>query len=120
VQARSELDRIAHAPSAQFSRPPWAALHSGFIIDSLQDHVTHGVKPALLALSGAVLLMLLIASVNVANLLLAHGAQLRGEFAMRAALGADQTRIIRQLLTETLLLAALGGALGILVAKLGI
>lgn len=119
-QAVRELDMIAHAPVPEFARPKWASLSQGFIINSLQDDLTRGVKPALLAVLGAVLLVLLIACVNVTNLLLARGAQRRGEFAIRAALGAGRARLIRQLLTESLLLAAMGGALGMLVAEHGI
>ena len=119
-EARRELDVIAHAPVSEFPRPRWAALSHGFIVDSLQREVTRGVKPALVAVLGAVMLLLLIACVNVTNLLLARGAQRRGEFAMRVALGAGRSRLSQQLLTESLLLAALGGALGMLVAKLGI
>ena len=119
-QARRELNAIALAKVPDFPRPPQAALKYGLIVNSLQREITRGVRPVLLALIGAVILVLLIASVNVTNLLLARGAQRFGEFSMRAALGAARPRLIRQLLTESLLLAILGGALGIVVADLGV
>lgn len=119
-QARHELDQIARNPEMQFPRPRWASLSGGLIIDSLQDDTVRGVKAALFAVLGAVTLVLVIACVNVTNLLLARGAQRRGEFAMRATLGAAKTRLIRQLLTESLLLALLGGALGMAVAAAGV
>ena len=119
-QARSELNTIANSPVPEFSRPRHASLDSGMVLISLQDQVTRGIKPALIAVLGAVVLLLLIACVNVANLLLARGASRRGEFAMRIALGAERNRMIRQLLTESLLLAMMGGALGLLVAELGL
>ncbi len=119
-QAHSDLDRIAQTPAPEFPRAPWAALTTGFIVDSLQDDMARDVKPALLAVLGAVMLVLLIACVNVTNLLLARAAQRRGEFAVRAALGAGRVRMIRQLLTESVLLAAFGGALGLLAAQFGV
>lgn len=116
-QARGELDVISHALVQEH---PKDYGREGFIVNSLQDDVTGAVKPALLAVLGAVMLVLTIACVNVTNLLLARGVQRRGEFAMRAALGAARTRLIRQLLTESLLLATIGGALGMVVAEIGV
>ncbi|MGC1645973.1 MAG: ABC transporter permease [Candidatus Sulfotelmatobacter sp.] len=119
-QARSDLNWIAQTPVAEFPRPRFVSLAHGFIASQLQDDVTRGVKPALLAVFGAVILVLLIACVNVSNLLLAHSVQRRSEFSMRVALGAGRARLIRQLVTESLLLALLGGALGMVVAQVGV
>jgi putative ABC transport system permease protein len=119
-QARLELNSIAQTPGPQFSRPSHAALNQGLMVNSLQDDLTSDVKPALLAVLGAVALVLAIACANVTNLFLARGAQRRGEFAIRVALGAGRTRVIRQLVTEGLLLAFLGGVLGMVVAELGV
>lgn len=119
-QAMRELKAIAGDPVPEFPRPPWASHEQGFIVNSLQDDITRGVKPALLAVLGAVLLVLVIACVNVTNLLLARSVRRRGEFALRTALGAGRGRLIRQLLTESLLLAALGGVTGMVVAQLGV
>ena len=119
-QVRHELDTIAHSAVQEFPRVPWASAGKGFIVNRLQDDVTAGVKPALLAVLGAVTLLLGIASINVTNLLLARGAQRRGEFAVRAALGATRTRMVRQVLIESLLLALLGGSIGILLADFGV
>ena len=94
-------------------------MNSGFIVNSLQAEVTRDVRPALLAVVSAVLLVLTIVCVNVTNLLLARGSQRRGEFAMRVALGASRKRMLRQVLTESLLLSLFGGILGMLVAQLG-
>jgi predicted permease len=120
AQARGDLEQISRVRVPEFPRPAWASLEKGQIANPLQEDIASGVKPALLAVLGAVILVLLIACVNVTNLLLARGAQRRGEFAMRAALGAGRSRLIRQLLTESLLLAVLGGAFGIIVAQLGV
>ncbi len=119
-QVQGEQEAIAHTKAPEFSRPPWASMKLGFMVNSLAEEVTRGVRPALVSVLGAVLLLLAIACLNVMNLLLARGAQRQSEFAMRAALGAGRTRMIRQLLTESLLLATLGGALGMLVAEFGV
>ncbi|HEX7288511.1 MAG TPA: ABC transporter permease [Candidatus Angelobacter sp.] len=118
--AKHDFDAIAQAPIPEFPRPPWASLKYGLIVNSLQLEVTRGVRPALLAIIGAVFLLLLIACVNVTNLLLARGAQRRREFAMRTALGASRGRLVRQLFTESLLLAFIGGAVGMAMAHFGL
>jgi putative ABC transport system permease protein len=119
-QARRELDQIARTPVAAFARSPIATMSQGLILNPLQDDVTRAVKPALLAVIGAVILLLAIACVNVTNLLVARSVQRRGEFAMRVALGAGRERLLRQLLAESLLLSIGGGALGLLIAKIGV
>jgi len=119
-QATRELNQIARTPIVEFPRPRWASLRDGLIVNSLQGDMVRSVKPALLAVLGAVVLLLLIACVNVSNLLLARGIQRRGEFAMRATLGAGRARLIRQSLTESLLLAILSGITGMAVAAAGV
>ena len=114
--ARRELEDIAGGPIAEFSRPPWAMVGQGFVVTSLNEDVMRSMKPALLAVLGAVVILLLVASVNVTNLLLGRSRQRRSELAMRLALGASRPRLVRQLLTETVLLALPGGGLGVVVA----
>lgn len=116
-QANHELEVISHSLMQEF---PNKYYREGFILHTLQDQITEGVRPALLVVLGAVGLVLLMACVNVINLLLARGAQRSGEFATRAALGAAKTRLIRQLLTESLVLAIIGGAVGMLLAEAGV
>ena len=120
ASATQEILQIGRTPIADFSRPAWADMSQGLLIRAMQDEVTTGVRPALYAIVGAVLLLLAIAAVNVTNLLLARGAQRRPELAMRVALGAGGARLVRQLLTESVVLAACGGALGLAVAEMGV
>ena len=119
-EAISELAGIARNRVSEFDRVSYAMLDNGLLVTPLQEDVARDVRPALFAVFGAVLLLLAIACVNVTNLLLARGAQRRGELAMRVALGAGTGRVTRQLLTESVTLALLGGAAGVVVAMVGV
>src|SRR3989442_12665488 len=115
--AAQEVNALGQALAAQH---PEAYGRTEFRVASLHDDLTRSVKPALLVIVGAVTLVPVIACVNVTNLLLARGVHRRAEFALRAALGAGRSRLIRQLLTENLLLAVMGGVAGMAVAVLGV
>jgi predicted permease len=115
-QAKADMDGIAQNLAAAY---PEADKAVGITLVSMKEDIVGNVQPFLIVLLAAVGFLLLIACANVANLLLARSMGRSREFAIRAALGASQGRVIRQLLTESIVLAGLGGALGLLFAFWG-
>lgn len=115
--ARADMERIAAnlAVEHPMSNAGW-----GVTLSPLHADMVQHVRPALLLLQGAVFVVLLIACVNVANLQLARGHARQGEIAVRTALGAGRGRIARLLLTESVLLSLIGGAVGLVVSRAGI
>ncbi|HLK05758.1 MAG TPA: ABC transporter permease [Candidatus Acidoferrum sp.] len=114
-QAQSQLDAVsAHLELSHPVLKGWRAQ-----LLSFRENISGNARPALLLLMGAVIFVLLIACANLANLLLARGAARTGEFAVRNAVGAEGWRLVRQLLTENLVLSLAGGLLGIILAFWG-
>jgi putative ABC transport system permease protein len=116
-QVRTDLSGIAKRLKSQYGDD--TNMESVSVIP-LQESLTSGVRGALMILLGAVGFLLLVACANVANLLLAQASARTRELAIRAALGAGRLRLVRQFLTEALLLSLLGGLLGVLVAQWGV
>jgi putative ABC transport system permease protein len=117
AQASAEVDTIGKRLRQEYPNDEEA---SGGTVVPLRQDLVGETRPALLILLGAVALVLLIACVNVANIILARGASRQKEMALRIALGAGPMHLLRQLLVESMLLATAGGSLGILFAYWGV
>jgi putative ABC transport system permease protein len=117
TQATSEMQGIAARLAMEY---PASNDRVGVVLRSIRDTLVGQLRPALLLLFGAVILVLLIACANVANLLLVRGAGRTDEMALRIALGASRSRVFAQILTESLVLSSFGGIIGLGIAFAGV
>ena len=117
AQARVEMEGIAARLAKEY---PASNDQFGVALQSIRDAFVSDARPAILVLFGAAMFVLLIACANVANLFLVRGAARTKEIALRMAFGASRSRVIRQMLTESFVLACLGGVLGLTLAIAGI
>ncbi|MBN2595011.1 MAG: ABC transporter permease [Sedimentisphaerales bacterium] len=113
AQAQSQMSQIARQLSKEY---PNTNMNKGIYVGSLQERLISDIRVAFVILYSAVTLLLLVACVNVSNLLLANASGRRREMAIRQALGGGRWRLVRQLLTESMLLGIIGGAMGLLLA----
>jgi len=117
AQARADLDAVARRLTQEF---PQSNTGVGVTIVALPEHVVGDVRVPLLIMLGVVAFLLLMVCANIGNLLLARASAREREFAVRAALGASRVRLLRQMLAESVLLSAIGGAAGLALAYLGV
>jgi putative ABC transport system permease protein len=118
-EASAEVETVGQSALRELN-PETYAPDTRFAVATLPDEIARGVRGTLLTILGAVALLLLIACVNVTNLMLTRTMQRRAEFALRTALGAGRLRLVRQVIVESVVLAAIGGIAGLAVANAAI
>jgi putative ABC transport system permease protein len=120
VEAQSRLDAFASQLRAEYTTNYPAGSGWSIEVEPLQKSLVGNVRPMLLVLMGAVVLIILLASVNIANLLLARASGRQREMAVRLAMGASRSRMIRQMLTESVILSLVSGVVGVLTAMVAL